>query len=79
MLTALNFLPDWALVMILTYLVTLVTQFTSNTATASLMLPIVRSMVSTIIYYYYLIHVQTRLQSHPRSTLMSAPVDTINH
>ena len=40
-------LDDWLMVLVLGLLVTIITQFTSNVATATLLLPIAASMVRT--------------------------------
>ena len=49
-LTVFGDLDDWVMVLVLGLLVTIITQFTSNVATASLLLPIVASMVRSDIF-----------------------------
>lgn len=51
-LTVLDVLPEPLLVIILGILVTIITQFTSNVASASLMLPIVAAMVIIFVYRF---------------------------
>ena len=54
-LTVFGDLDDWLMVLVLGLLVTIITQFTSNVATATLLLPIAASMVRTDVLQPFLI------------------------
>jgi len=47
-LTALNVLPDWVMVLLLSLIVTLLTEVTSNSATCTILMPIMASMSESI-------------------------------
>ena len=56
-LSVFNALPDWLMVFLLSLLVALLTEVTSNSATCTLLMPIMASMVSCagdgICYHWY--------------------------